>query len=73
MLIIPSVGSWLKDGAVVPTEEELEAIIHALIEESSRVIRGGGNQYGVISHSQLKELIGKLEQYREYRAIRRGA
>jgi|GEM_PF-2654434 len=67
MIVIPPQGIFLNRGGLVPEEEEVEAVVHALTNEQERVARGGGNRYGKLSFQQLQELIVQLEQFRNYK------
>ena len=67
MLIVRPTSSFLSEGAIIPTEEELNVIIHALIEECDRVIKGRGTYYGRMTRKELSGLITNIEEYRKAR------
>lgn len=67
MIIVEASPTFLSKGAIVPTDEELDAMVHALIEERDRVIRGHGTHYGHMTIERVNELINDLEEYRKQR------
>lgn len=67
MMIILRTDSWLRRGAIVPTDDELEAMIHVMVSERDMVTRGDGNQYGRMTIQELDECITKLIQYQKER------
>lgn len=71
MVIIKRGSTFLTEGALVPSKEELEVMIHALIEEHDRVVRGGGTQYGPngMHHLKMKAFIGELQRYKTKRGV----
>lgn len=44
------------------TDEERMVLAHALRQEIERVEQGGGEQYGVLSLIQAKELLSRISQ-----------
>lgn len=67
MIRIPKTPTFLKEGAIVPTEEELKVIIHALSEEYKRVVDGHGDHYGHMNIRELDVLIHQLQLYQRER------
>lgn len=47
---------------VMLDQKEAEVALHALVEERDRVIRKGGNQYGLMTIVELNNLIKKLQR-----------
>lgn len=66
MIVISPGTNFLNRGAIVPEEQELQTIIHALNNEYDRVVRGGGTQYGKLSIEEMNQLIGQLTQFADH-------
>lgn len=69
MIIIPNGTSFLSKGAIVPSEAELEAMIHALREERDRIVRAGGDCYSKMSLEEVAILIKDLLKYKAQRGV----
>ena len=68
MVVIPPGGSFVSRGAIVPTEEELNVIIHAIMAGRADIIENGGASYGpTMTTERLGDLISSLEEYRRVR------
>jgi len=62
MIVIPP-EKLLQRAVLVPEgEEEVKAIIHALIQERDRVIRAGGDHYGKMSIGRMSKMIEVLQE-----------
>lgn len=69
MITIPEGPICLRSRAVVLSQAELEVILHALIEERDRVVRAGGNQYGLMTIEKLSSFIAELQNYKNERGV----
>ena len=67
MKIIPKGSTFCSEGGITLTGEEWNIIIHALIDEMERVVRGRGAQYGSTDIDGLGMLIVRLQEYRKQR------
>jgi hypothetical protein len=63
--IIPPSGTFLSQGAIILDDNELAAVIHALIEERDRVKNAEGDHYGRMTIQELEELIAQLQAHQE--------
>lgn len=63
MKVIEPGKTFCASGAVVTTEHEVAAVIHALIEERDRVVRAHGDHYGEMT---IRELNVFIDQWRDY-------
>lgn len=66
MVVIQPTQGFLRSGAVVLTDEELDIVIHALLTEYDRVagVKGATN-YGTMTLTEFRYFISELQRYRK--------